>query len=40
MLSLDEKAHQELKIRAIQAGKSMNEIIVQAVQKELEKAKK
>jgi predicted HicB family RNase H-like nuclease len=40
MLSLDEKLHQELKIKAIQQGKNMNELIVKAVEKELKANKK
>ena len=40
MLSLDEKLHQDLKIKAIQEGKNMNEVIVKAVQKELNEKKK
>jgi predicted HicB family RNase H-like nuclease len=35
MLSIDERLHQELKIKAITDNKSMNEVILNALIKEL-----
>jgi predicted HicB family RNase H-like nuclease len=39
LLSLDEKMHQDLKIKAIEKGISMNDLIAKAIQKVLKENK-